>query len=218
MSLILFYSPKSCSLASHVALRESGLPFELYEVNTSRGENFSAEFLKINPLGKVPAMRLANGSILTESPAILFYIADSVPAQKLVPTIGSESRARAHEWLNFLSSGLHISFRPVLRPERFSIDPGAIGGIREKGFEALRDMLAVTEQRIAARSSRFAVADHFTICDAYLLVYWTWSRRPAIVGRIPPLPAYAALMDRLFEMQSVRDALQFEGLSVNALR
>src|SRR5258707_11561653 len=103
--LTLFYSPFACSLSC----QESGLAYTLAEVNTSRVENRSAAYLAINPLGKVPALAF-DGQVLTEAAAILGYIADLVPDKALLPAPRTVARARAQEWLNFLSSTVHIAF------------------------------------------------------------------------------------------------------------
>lgn len=212
MALRLYHSPGSCSTACHIALEASGLDYEIEEVSTKRGDNFAPAYLALNPAGKVPALRLDDGSILTENPAILLYVASLAPGALLLPDAGL-ARARANEWLNFLSSGVHIAYRSIFRPERLSTDAGAAEGIRARGFAMLADALAIVETRLAARSTAFAVADRLSVVDPYLLIYWLWRRRPLFEGAVPSLPSYDALAARLLSLAEVRRVLDRDGLA-----
>ena len=131
--LNLYYSPLACSLSCHIALEEAGIPYETTEINTKTHANLADSYRAINPLGKVPALAI-EGRVLTEAAAILSFIADQVPDKSLLPTAGTAARALAHEWLNFLSSTVHIAFRPVFRPERLVEDQGCIEGLRRVGY------------------------------------------------------------------------------------
>ncbi|EMP9795789.1 glutathione S-transferase N-terminal domain-containing protein, partial [Pseudomonas aeruginosa] len=114
--MTLFYSPKACSLASHILLEESGLAFAPVAVNIRAGDNRSPEYLRLNPKGTVPALRVGQ-TIVTESPAILAYIADLVPQRGLLPPVGTLQRAVAQEWLNAASGSLHGAYRAIFRPQ-----------------------------------------------------------------------------------------------------
>ena len=99
--LKLYYSPGACSLSPHIALREAGLTFDLEQVNLKEKTTKSGEdYLKINPKGYVPALKLDNGYVLTEGPAIVQYIADQRPKLNLAPENGSPERYQLQEWLN----------------------------------------------------------------------------------------------------------------------
>src|SRR5258707_4248415 len=104
----LYYSPGACSLGPHIALRESGLPFNLVKVNlanktTEAGDDYWAT----NRKGSVPAVKLDDGQVLTEAAVIQQYIADKAPAQKLAPAAGTPERYRLQEWLNYIASDIH---------------------------------------------------------------------------------------------------------------
>jgi glutathione S-transferase len=104
----LYYAPQACSLAPHIVLRELKLPFVLIRVdNRSKRTASGEDFLAINPKGYVAALQLDNGAVLTESPAILQYLADLQPQSGLAPAPGSFERVRLQEWLNFVSSEIH---------------------------------------------------------------------------------------------------------------
>jgi glutathione S-transferase len=112
----LYYAPGACSLAPHIALEEVGAPFELSRVDFGTNQQTSAEYLRINPKARVPA--LVDGDwVLTEAPAILRYIAARHPAAGLWPWEPREE-ARCAEWLNWLSSTIQIAFGHVRRADR----------------------------------------------------------------------------------------------------
>ncbi|HMS45561.1 MAG TPA: glutathione transferase GstA, partial [Alphaproteobacteria bacterium] len=113
----LYYNPGACSLAPHILLQESKAKFTIEKVDlknktTEKGEDFR----KINPKGYVPTLKLDNGEVLTEGPAIMQYIADQAPATKLAPAAGTMARYRLQEWLNFITSELHKGFSPLFNP------------------------------------------------------------------------------------------------------
>lgn len=114
----LFYKPGACSLASHIALRESGLDFTLQSVDLAqkRLEN-GEDYLLINPKGQVPALLLDDDILLTEGVAIMQYIADQVPDRHLLAPVGSIARYQTLEWLNYVATELHKSFTPLFRPD-----------------------------------------------------------------------------------------------------
>lgn len=183
MTLRLHHAPMACSLASRLALAESGLPHEVAIVRTSRGENRADAYLRINPRGKVPALETDAG-VLTESTAILPFIADRAPQAGLLPPAGSFERAAAQSWLSFLSSTVHAAFTGVLRPEGFEgCDPSAIRSVHR---QRLADGLAVLDAHLAGRDW---ILEAFSLCDLYLLVFLLWRRSPAAAG----LPDFANL-------------------------
>ena len=93
-ALTLFYSPRACSLACHIALEESGLPFTPREIRVREGAHKEAAYREVNPWGKIPALRVGE-QVLTEAHAILTYVADRAPGHNLLPSAGTLARARA---------------------------------------------------------------------------------------------------------------------------
>jgi glutathione S-transferase len=130
--LTLFYSPGACSMASHIGLEESGAAFELKPVALAKGEQQTPDYLKVNPRGKVPALRLEDGSVLTENTAILSYLGLRFPEKGLLPK-ENDARARCISMMAWLSNSVHPAFTHIFRPERFSADPGAHPSIKEMG-------------------------------------------------------------------------------------
>lgn len=114
----LFYKPGACSLASHIALRESGLDFTLQGVDLQKKRLENGEdYLQINPKGQVPALLLDDDILLTEGVAIMQYIADQVPDRQLLAPVGTIARYQTLEWLNYVATELHKSFTPLFRPD-----------------------------------------------------------------------------------------------------
>lgn len=209
-SLSLYYSPKACSLASHIALEESGLPYTAVAINIRTQANRSPAFLAKNPSGTVPALEI-DGAILTESQAILTYVADLVPERGLLPRPGTLARARAHEWMNLISSSLHVSFRAIFRPQAYagSSEAGS-RAVHEQGLAKLADTIGIVESRLS--TSAYAMGDCFSVVDAYLFVFYLWSFDERLSRPAPPRPRYKALAERVWQRESARTVVARERL------
>ncbi len=113
----LYYLTGACSLAPHICLYESGLPFEVASVDRkNRRTSDGFDYDEVNSKGYVPSLRLDSGELLTENVVVLQYIADRVPASKLAPVAGTMERYRLMEWLAFINSEIHKSFSPLFNP------------------------------------------------------------------------------------------------------
>jgi glutathione S-transferase len=207
--LKLYYNSGSCSLASHAALEESGLAYELERIDLGKNEQTRPEYLAKNPWAKVPALEIGD-VILTENVAILTYIAEQVPAFGLLPVSGME-RARALEWLALLSSTVHVAFRPIFRPGRLAVSEAGQQDVAATGLEGLRAVLALLDERLG--DAPFTLGKRFSLCDLYLFVFILWSRRPVLEGKLDALPRLAAFGDRIAARPSMANALAQEGLS-----
>jgi glutathione S-transferase len=184
--LRLHHSPMACSLASRFALLEAGVPHEVTIVRTWRGENKSEAFLRINPRGQVPVLETDEG-VLTESTAILPYIADLAPAAALFPAAGTFARAQGQAWLSFLSSTVHVSMAAAMFSPAGS----------EAQSAALTRLICAfqnVESRLADRSE---LLDQFSICDLYLAVFALWRASPALAGKLPSLPSIDRLQEKV---------------------
>ncbi|HEO9417180.1 TPA: glutathione transferase GstA [Klebsiella pneumoniae subsp. pneumoniae] len=156
----LFYKPGACSLASHIALRESGLDFTLQSVDLAqkRLEN-GEDYLLINPKGQVPALLLDDDILLTEGVAIMQYIADQVPDRHLLAPVGSIARYQTLEWLNYVATELHKSFTPLFRPDTPEDYKPVARGLLEKKLQYVDAALA---------DKQWLTGHRFTIADGYL--------------------------------------------------
>ncbi|MDX1403857.1 MAG: glutathione S-transferase N-terminal domain-containing protein [Woeseiaceae bacterium] len=209
--LTLFFSPRACSLACHIALEESGLPFTARMVKIREGEHRKDEYLKINPWGKIPALRVDN-EVLTEAHAILSLIGDLAPADKaMIPRDDPLQRARAHEWMNFLSGTVHIAFRPLFRPYYLIADETLYPKLREVGVPNYQKTLLEVEKRL--QDKVWALGEQYSVVDPYLFVFYMWSQRQDVVEYSPPLPAWKQLWDRLYAREATQRALNTEGVT-----
>jgi glutathione S-transferase len=178
----LFFSPLACSMSSRIALYEAGASATFVEVDartklTSSGQ----DYLAINPLGLVPALRLANGERLLENAAILQYLADLHPDAALAPRSGLE-RARLQQWLSFIGTELHKAlFIPLF-------DKALPVASRDKTLQAGTRRLDYLQAHLAQR--RFLL-DAWSVADAYLTTVLNWHRATGVdVERWPGVKAY----------------------------
>ena len=196
----LYFSPNACSLASHIALRELALPFELIRVDNQKKLTADGDdFLQINPKGYVAALQLDNGEVLTEGAAILQYLADRVPAAGLAPANGSWERVRLQEWLNFIATevhgGLAVFFNGVIQ-----------GEVRAMFQATLFKRFAVLVQTLERQD--YLLGAQYSVADAYLFVVLRWAALHAIDLR--EWPALAAFEKRVGQRPAVIAALAAE--------
>ncbi|MFQ5937483.1 MAG: glutathione S-transferase N-terminal domain-containing protein, partial [Acidiferrobacterales bacterium] len=119
----LYGTRQSGSAATEAVLAEVGEAFEHVEVNTSRGDQFSEEYTRINPRQQVPALELPDGSIITEGIAILMHIADTHPEVGLAPPCGTVERGQLNRWLSFFATNVYEGESRRIRASRYSTDP-----------------------------------------------------------------------------------------------
>ncbi len=206
--LTLYYSPKACSLASHIALEESGLPYTAAAVNIRAQDHRRPEYLKLNPSGTVPALGI-DDQVLTESQAILTYIADLVPERNLLPRTGTLARARAHQWMNLVSSTVHVAFRGIFRPQTYGGEaPEGVAAVGAQSHQNLAKAIQTIEQRLADRP--YALGEEFSVADAYLFVFYLWSHDERIQHELPERPHWRALAERVWQRASVRKVVARE--------
>jgi glutathione S-transferase len=205
----LFYSPGACSLAVHIALHESGRPFEAVRVNLKDGEQFTPAFLAINPKSKVPAIARDDGSILTECPALLFWVARTSPGAGLLPE-DAEGQARALEWMNFISGSLHNGgFTRISRGERFVGDPAHAPAAIEKAKADTAKFIGIAEEMLGGRDT--ALASGHSVVDDYLYVMSRWV--PRADKDLAGYPNLKRLHDRVAARPATQKALAAEGLT-----
>ena len=196
----LYFSPNACSLASHIALRELALPFELIRVDNQKKLTADGDdFLQINLKGYVAALQLDNGEVLTEGAAILQYLADRVPAAGLAPANGSWERVRLQEWLNFVSSEIHgglgVLFKDAIPDEVKAL------------FKAtLFKRFAILVQTLERQD--YLLGAHYSVADAYLFVVLRWAGLFDI--DLQQWPALAKFQQRVGERPAVIAALAAE--------
>jgi glutathione S-transferase len=208
MSTILYFSPGSSSLAVHILLEEVGLPYRLELVSAQERKPTEPAFLKINPKGRVPVLEL-DGVLLTEAPAILFYLANTHPKARLLPA-DPMGQFRCLEWFNWVSTTLHaIGYTQLWRPERFIHDSAHFNAISSKGRENIADAYRHIEILLSGRS--WAVGDAYSCVDPYLLVFFLWGMTSGFAMQAD-YPAWSDVMVRVLSREAVQRVLQQEDI------
>jgi len=199
----LFYSPLACSMSARIALAEAGAAANFFEVDphSKRLLQTGEDYRAINPLGYVPALRLGDGTVLTENAAILQFIADAFPAASLAPPESDRAaQAKLRQWLSFVGTELHKGLMiPLL------------------GRETPPEVKAWTVRKYASRlayldaslEGRGFLLDRFSVADAYLVTVLNWTQATPEVD-LAAYPNVKAYLERMRQRPSVAAALTVE--------
>ena len=199
----LFFSPLACSMSGRIAFAEAGASVNLIEVDpdTKRVLKTGKDYRAINPLGYVPALRLDDGTVLTENAAILQYVADSFPEAKLAPPEADRvGRARLRQWLSFIGSELHKGLMmPLLGRET----PAEVKAWTMKKYAS---RLAYLDEKLAGREF---LLESFSVADGYLATVLGWTQATPEID-LASYPNVKAYLERLRARPSVAAALATE--------
>jgi len=203
--MTLYYAPGACSMAAHIVLEESGEKYTLQRVDLANGEQKTEAYLKIHPLGRVPALRLDNGEPLSENTAILPYLGKRFG---LWPTDAS-AEAKALSLIGFFASSVHPAHAHVGRPERYTADNSAFPGIKDMGLKTFHGYLKQTDAMLDGREW---LSDRYSVLDPYAFVFYTWGvRRELPMGE---LKNYTAFKDRMMKRPAVQRVAEDEKIKV----
>jgi glutathione S-transferase len=198
----LYFVPGACSLAPHIALREAGVQFDIDKVDPQTKKTDSGEdFNKVNPKGYVPAIKLDDGSVLTEASVLVQFAADQKPESGLAPKLGSMERYRMMEWLNFIATELHKGFGPLW-------NPASPEQVKEGAKANLAKRLDVVDAHLAKHA--FLMGDKFSVADAYLFTVLNWAN--FVKFDISKWNKVGDFMGRVASRPKVQEALKAEGL------
>ena len=198
----LYYAPGVCSLSPHIVLEEAGLPHELVKTDIRAKTTASGtDYRSVNPLGYVPALALDDGTLLTEGPAIVQYIADRVPEKELAPANGTLARYKMQSWLNFVSSELHKGFSPLFNPQM----PDAAKQLTK---ERLAPRFAHLNTHLS--TNNYLMGETFTCPDAYCFTVMRWTVPTKM--DLAPYPYLQSYMKRIEARPAVQAAMKAEGL------
>jgi glutathione S-transferase len=203
----LYYSPGACSVAIHILLEEIGKPFELQRVDFTKSEQYGPEYVAINPKSKVPALQRDDGSLLTELPAIAWYLARINPDAKLLPS-GAEGEARTLEIIDYLVATVHMrGFTRLFRPSVFAPSPADSDAVKETGAQIITQGFRTLEPVLGDKD--YLLGD-FSIADCALFFIELWASKRA---NHPMPPAFTAHLNRMLVRPAVQRALATEGLA-----
>lgn len=206
----LHYFPANANAAPHMLLEEIGAPYELALVDRAKNAQKSADYLKINPNGRIPALE-AGDIVLFEAAAIVLYLADRHPEAALAPKPGTAERAKFYQWLVFLTNSLQEELMIFQYPERLAGDDVDAVAIVSRGAEARAGaFLDVVEDHLKANGPYF-LGGEVSAADLYLVMLARWARSMAKPPRTRP--HIARLLDAVTARPAVRRAYEREGIS-----
>ena len=169
--LTLFFAPGTCALASHIAQEDSSAAYEAKKVNFAENEQRKPEYLKINPKGRVPALVTDHG-ILTETPAILVFIAQSFPKANLIPMNDPFRLAQIQSFNSYLCATVHVAHAHRMRGYRWADDPVALAEMQRKVPQTVGECFDLIEREFF--KGPWVTGDTYTICDPYLFTLAGW--------------------------------------------
>jgi glutathione S-transferase len=195
----------SGAFSAEAALAEAGAPYKFEMVSLEKNEQRQPAFLAINPSGKMPALKISEGEIITESAAILLTLADYFPQARLLPPQASQARAQAYRWLAFMAAEVYPIVEIVDYPERF-VAVGDGDALKAVARNRIRERLLIIERMIAGP---FFLAGGFSLLDIYAAMFSRWSleadwkaanlpRLMALAQAVSQRPAIAPVWQRHF--------------------
>ena len=198
--LKLYFAPGTCAMAVHIALEEAGAEYEAVRIDFTTNDQKQPEFLAINPKARVPALVTAQG-VLTETPAILAFVAQSFPAAALAPA-EPFAFARAQAFNSYLCSTVHVAHAHKGRGSRWTDDAAAVEALKQKVPQNMADCFALIERDMLA--GPWVLGAAYSVCDAYLFTITRWLAADGVdVARFPGVQAHSQRMNARPAVQRV---------------
>src|SRR5271154_4112680 len=167
----LYYAPGTCALATHIALEEAGAPYEAVLVDFRSQSQRSPEYLAVNPKGRVPALVTESGT-LTETPALLCFVAQHFPAAELAPLADPFALAQVQEFNSYLCSTVHVAHAHGRRGSRWADDAASFEDMKRKVPATVTECAELIEHKFL--KGPWVMGEQYTICDPYLFTIGTW--------------------------------------------
>ncbi len=181
--MILYYTPHTCALASHIALEQAGADYQIKRIDFSKNGQRAPEYLRVNPKGRVPALVTPRG-ILTETPAILTFISQSFPAARLAPLDDTFALAQVQSFNSYLCSTVHVAHAHRMRGYRWSDDPAAIEAMKKKVPQSVGECFELIENEML--QGPWVMGATYTVCDMYLFTLAQWLEADGVdLRRLP---------------------------------
>ena len=199
--LKLYYAAHTCSLATHIVLEEVGADYSTVRVDFAKEQQKSLEFLKLNPKARVPALVTDRG-ILTETPAMLVYVAQSFPASRLALMDDPFAFARVQSFNSYLCSHLHVAHAHRMRGHRWvdADDTASIAAMQRKVPESVGGAFELIEREML--KGPWVMGDQYTVCDAYLFTLAQWLELDGVApARIPRVVDHRRRMSERAEVK-----------------
>jgi glutathione S-transferase len=190
--LTLYYARGTCALASHIALEHTGADYAAVRIDFASQQQRSADYLRINPKGRVPTLLTERGK-LTETPAILQYVAQRYPAAKLAPLDDPFELARMNAFNSYLCATVHVAHAHGRRGYRWSDDPAAIASMQKKVPQTMGECFELIEKEFFA--GPWVLGERYSVSDMYLFTLAQWLEGDGVdVARFPKVAAHRQRM------------------------
>ena len=203
--LKLYYAPGTVALASHIALADAGADYATERVDFKTNQQNSPEYLAINPKGRVPTLVTDRG-ILTETPAMLAFIAQSFPKTKLAPLEDAYAFAQAQSFNSYLCSTVHINHAHKMRGARWATEESSYADMKRKVPQSMGACFGLIERDMLR--GPWVMGETYTICDPYLFTLSGWLEGDSV--DIATLPKVADHRRRMADRPAVQKALAEE--------
>jgi glutathione S-transferase len=198
--LKLYYAPGTCALASHIALKEAGVAYTAERIDTKNNQQATPAYLAINPKGRVPALVTDHG-VLTETPAILAFVAQSAPEKKLMPE-DAFAFAQAQSFNSYLCSTVHVNHAHKGRGPRWATEQTSFDDMKRKVPESMSAAFALIERDMV--KGPWVMGEQYTVCDAYLFTLTGWAEGDGVdMARLPKVVAHRQRMSERPAVQKV---------------
>jgi glutathione S-transferase len=201
----LYYAPGTCALASHITLEEAGAAYTTERIDFKTNQQTSPEYLKVNPKGRVPALVTDHG-ILTETPAVLAYIAHSFPKARLAPLDDAYAFAQAQAFNNYLCSTVHVAHAHKGRGYRWATEESSFADMKRMIPKTMGACFALIERDML--KGPWVMGEQYTICDPYLFTLTGWLEGDGV--DLATLPKVAAHRQRMAERLAVKKVMEQE--------
>jgi glutathione S-transferase len=203
--LKLYYAPGTCALASHIALEEAGAAYTTERLDFKNNQQTSPEYLKVNPKGRVPALVTDHG-VLTETPALLAYIAQGFPKAKLAQLDDAHAFAQVQAFNSYLCSTVHVAHAHKVRGYRWATDESSFADMKRMVPKTMAAGFALIERSML--KGPWVMGEQYTICDPYLFTLTGWLEGDGV--DLASLPKVMAHRQRMAERPAVRKVMEDE--------
>jgi glutathione S-transferase len=203
--LKLYYAPGTCALASHIALEEAGAPYTTERLDFKSNQQTSPEYLKVNPKGRVPAL-VGDHGVLTETPALLAYIAQSFPKAKLAPLDDAFAFAQVQAFNSYLCSTVHVAHAHKGRGYRWATEEPSFADMKGMVPKTMAACFALIERDML--KGPWVMGEQYTICDPYLFTLTGWLEGDGV--ELATLPRVMAHRQRMAGRPAVMKVIEDE--------
>jgi glutathione S-transferase len=209
LMLKLYYAPGTCALATHIVLEEANAPYEAVLVDFSSQAQRGPEYLAINPKGRVPAL-VTEGGTLTETPALLCFVAQRFPNAELAPSSDPFALAQVQEFNSYLCSTVHVAHAHGRRGARWADDAAAIEATKRKVPTTMAECFELIEHKLL--KGPWVMGERYSICDPYLFTIGSWIEGDGV--DTTTLPRVIEHRRRMLARPAVQKAVAAEGTQI----